>query len=288
LVSLQVNAQTTYSLDITVYGSPSSSSEFLSTGYNIDGSPWEYNFCGAVPSIAVAIIDSTTCEPVNNCNRNFGQANIFEDPDSNCIYDNATITTCRTRPENYFIFRCNNSVSIQAMASMLNSVDNGNFILAYSMFPSPYSTMDPAFISIFQQLGSTLIPALADNLPFIFFCKKGDTGSVEEISGSIVNSMITLNTTFQCDATGVNEIQGGKLLVIHPNPVSDEFTIAFGNQQYPVRISIYDGLGKMVLEKSIEENSKTINVKNLSAGFYYVRGTSKGYSGSAKVCVMHE
>src|SRR5689334_21026073 len=58
----KIKAQATDTLNITVYGSPSSSSEYNATGYTINGQPAEYNFCTAAPSIAIAIIDSASCQ----------------------------------------------------------------------------------------------------------------------------------------------------------------------------------------------------------------------------------
>src|SRR6187402_2373307 len=64
---------TNYTLLVTNYGNPTIPSEFNSLGYSIDGNVVEYNVCGPSPSIHIAIIDSVSCNPLNNCNKNFGQ-----------------------------------------------------------------------------------------------------------------------------------------------------------------------------------------------------------------------
>ena len=141
---------TTYTLDVVVYGNPSNGTELNETGYSINGAVQEYNLCTATPSIHIAIIDSITCNPVNNCNRDFGHANLFIDMDGDCVHDISTITTCyRTRPENYFIYRDNDETAIRRMAQLLDSVEDGHIIIAYSAYTYPYSSMDTSFKNVF-------------------------------------------------------------------------------------------------------------------------------------------
>ncbi|MEO8086668.1 MAG: T9SS type A sorting domain-containing protein [Bacteroidota bacterium] len=283
-----VSAQTTHYIDVTDYGSPSNSGEFNATGYSIDGQAVEYNGCTGVPSIHVAIIDSISCLPLTNCNKNLGQANIFYDPNGDCISDINTTYTCRSRAESYFIFRSNDVAQMQSLSHLLDSCGNGNYILVYTFMPSVFSTIDSAFSNSLQRLGSTLITTLPDNFPFIFYCKKGDAGSVQETSGTAPNSMITLNASYQCAANGIADITSGSAPVIYPNPASDEFNIAFGNHQQPLQIGIYDGTGRLLLEKSVGNNSEIINVKNLAEGFYYVRVASDNYNANAKICLARQ
>lgn len=280
-------AQTTHTIDALDYGNPGVAAQYNEIGYSIDGSIVEYSGCSGTPSIHVAIIDSLTCAPFTNCNNNFGQANIFVDPNGDCISDNNTVYTCRARPESYFIYRSNDAAQMESMANLLNSTGNGNYILVYTFLPSAFRVIDSAFVNSMQRLGSTLVITLPDSFPFIFFCKKGDTASVIETMGTHWEDTVSIHTTFECAPNLIDEIDDIHYLSVFPNPVSVEFTIEFGNQQYPVRISIYDVLGKLVFEKSIEENSRTINVKNFAEGFYFVKVTKEGYSGCSKVCVMH-
>jgi len=75
-----VNAQTTYYVDIIDYGILNNIAEMNSTGYSINGEVEEYNGYTAQPAIHIAIIDSATCTPMSNCNLDFGQINLFLDP----------------------------------------------------------------------------------------------------------------------------------------------------------------------------------------------------------------
>src|SRR5262245_33740629 len=95
LLTLSAGAQTLYTIDCNVWGNPANNTERDATGYSINGTVTEYGGCYYIPIIAVAIIDSSACKPLNNCNRTDGQSNLFLDPDSDCVYDNNTTFTCR-------------------------------------------------------------------------------------------------------------------------------------------------------------------------------------------------
>ncbi|CAN5692700.1 hypothetical protein BH11BAC1_BH11BAC1_13710 [soil metagenome] len=282
-----VNAQSTHTLDVLDYGNPSFASQFNEIGYSIDGEVIEYNTCTGIPSIHVAILDSITCLPWTNCNNNFGQVNSFNDPNGDCIVDANTVYTCRARPERFFIFRSDNPSQMQSMALLLSTITNGNYILIYTVFPSTFSTVDPAFSISLQGLGSMLVTTLPDSFPFIFFCKKGDVNSVIETAGTHWEDTISISTTFECALNGIEDLSSGKAPMIYPNPASAEFNLTFGNHNQLLSIVIYDATGRKVMEKSGGKNSSTINVKNLAEGFYFVRASGEGYSGSAKFLVMH-
>jgi len=252
------------------------------SGYYINGNVTEYGACGPVPSIHVAIIDSLTCEPLNNCNINFGQANIFTDPDGNCITDVNSIYTCRARPETFFIYRAQNTTSIQSMAHLLDSIDEGHIIIAYSVFPAMYSTMDTSFRNVFQRLGSTLIPTMSDTVPFIFVCRKGDSGSVHEVIGSTSGDSISISMTYQCGPTSIVDINANSFN-LYPNPVDDILHIDFNKIDFKTgEIKIYDAFGNLVSEKSKIEGDIEINTEGFPAGIYFIRFESTNYFSSVK------
>lgn len=188
--------QNVKSLDVTNYGSPASAGEYNSTGYTLNGEPWEYNFCGVTPSVHVVVIDSLTLIPWNTCNNNVGQANTYTDPNGDCVTDNNTVYTCRARAENYFIFRCGDATQMQAMQTFVNSVPAGNYIVIYSAFPFPYSTCSPAFTGALTDLGFNA-GLVQDNLPFIFFTQRGNFASDTSVFGSAPNSLVTLNKVLE-------------------------------------------------------------------------------------------
>ncbi len=185
--------QNVKSLDVTNYGSPLIPSEFNSTGYTLNGEPWEYNFCGGTPSFHVVVIDSLTLIPWNTCNNDVGQANTYNNANAFCANGTAT---CRARAENYFIFRCGDATQVQAMETFVNSVPNGNYIIIYSAFTYQYSNCDPAFLNMLNNLGFN--PGLVqDLLPFIFYTQMGNLASDTAVFGTAQGSLITLNRVLQ-------------------------------------------------------------------------------------------
>ena len=58
---------------------------------------------------------------------------------------------------------------------------------------------------------------------------------------------------------------------IYPNPAKNELTIRNNNNRSLGIIRIYDGSGKMIFKKFIGNTQTMIDVKNFSAGIYYIR-----------------
>jgi len=56
---------------------------------------------------------------------------------------------------------------------------------------------------------------------------------------------------------------------IFPNPVTDKFTIE-SNGVLPVRVKIFDGLGRILLEKMMDTPSQTFEVSEWTGGVYYM------------------
>ena len=154
------------------------------------------------PSIMIAVIDPITLNHwktpfldnntnpptylnINNC---FGQFN--GDPN---ICPGTTLMT-RNNPHGYFIFNYHDSLQMDALSYMLDSViPQGHYILAYSYIPNLYGSWplynDPLYaawpnslFTSFQNLGATgFINQSQVDDGFIFFCQKGDLNSVQEI-----------------------------------------------------------------------------------------------------------
>lgn len=133
----------------------------------------------------VAVIDPITLEPWytrftdwgTDLDHNFGNNN----DDQNSWYYNLS----NSRPMNIFTFNQNDPVRLDSMQSMiLNHVPDSHYLLIYTPFETLYdqwTALDSAdMYGLFQTLGSDSIHAGRPNLPFIFFCKKGDPNSVIE------------------------------------------------------------------------------------------------------------
>ncbi|WP_066219888.1 CBM96 family carbohydrate-binding protein [Formosa haliotis] len=71
-----------------------------------------------------------------------------------------------------------------------------------------------------------------------------------------------------------------RMVSLYPNPVTDEFTIsrAAGSS-----MSIYNVLGKLVLQNQIETDQQPINISKLNSGIYFVRLNKKGVKTTKKL-----
>jgi hypothetical protein len=60
-------------------------------------------------------------------------------------------------------------------------------------------------------------------------------------------------------------------LFLYPNPATDQVTIQNSNNKILGDLVIYDASGKMIYKKFVGNSQTTIDVKNFSAGVYYLR-----------------
>lgn len=187
-------------ISVDVYNSCSNADY---NAYYINGNQQEYGLCTCSPSLYVAIIDPVTHKPwgthvgTENPNNSFGNAN-----DGN---------NCRDRVEDYFIYRQNNYASMASFQNLVNNVvPDSFFILVYAPLYANYSgweSLDSAGIfGTFSALGSDSIIAGRPNLPFAFFCKKGNPNSVVEYCAQNSTDDFTMNAILDgYDYTGIEE-----------------------------------------------------------------------------------
>jgi len=81
-----------------------------------------------------------------------------------------------------------------------------------------------------------------------------------------------LSAAFVITTTGINEIAGENGINIYPNPAKGEFTITLNAALLNAQVVIFNVLGENVFEINISNELKTeINLKNISAGMYFVK-----------------
>lgn len=155
--------------------------------WSLDGDYYNDNYGvgNFTPKFHVAVIDPITLEPWytrftdwgTDLDHNFGNNN----DDMNSWY----YSLANSRPMNIFTFNQNDPVRLDSFQNMiLNHVPDSHYLLIYTPFQAQYdqwNALDSAgMYGLFETLGSDSIHAARPNLPFIFFCKKGDTSSVIE------------------------------------------------------------------------------------------------------------
>lgn len=144
--------------------------------YSIDGEEMEYGICTYSPGLYVAIIDPITLEP-------WGTHYGTENPTHSFGNDN-DLGSCRPRVEQFFIFRQNSLSQLTNFQNFMTSIPDSHYILVYSPMTTSYDQWDaiaPSMYTTFQNLGSDSIVPGRQNLPFAFFCRKGDPNTVVEL-----------------------------------------------------------------------------------------------------------
>ena len=135
----------------------------------------------AHPNIHVCVIDPITLEPWGtpkvvstgdtlNWERDYGQRNVN--------------MTSRDRPDYFFEFRQTDPAQIAAIEGMIDTVPDGHYILIYTIWKADYSYWDanaPGLYSKLVSLGSDSMAVTRQDESFIFFCRKGDPTSANEV-----------------------------------------------------------------------------------------------------------
>jgi len=137
--------------------------------YTIDGSMQAWPSCNVAPAFNVAIIDSATLEPWTSNRADFGARNY---PLCNGTY-----------LDKFFVFSSGDQNSQKKMASFIkDSVPNGNYILIFTWQSGYFSSLNQSLLDAFKFYGAKRLPS-KDNIPYIFFIKKGSPQTLQEIAG---------------------------------------------------------------------------------------------------------
>ena len=185
------------SLRVTTLGTPDGSqTQYNEIGYYLNNSPIEDNGCDVTAAVMVAVLDSISITPWNTCEYNFGQVNHFTLNGGSCNVNPTGNGNCRNRPENYFIFHFSSASEMDSLQNLINNIPNGNYIIMYSWYTYPYSTVNPSFFSGLTSLGFNT-GLLQNNLPFIYYVRKNFPGTKQEIHGTTQGDTLTLNALLQ-------------------------------------------------------------------------------------------
>ena len=96
----------------------------------------------------------------------------------------------------------------------------------------------------------------------------------------------TSNPILPLNTINVKNISEG-LISIFPNPSSNEFSINFNSEIRNCNVQIYDALGKLVLNETINGNSKTIETNTFNNGIYHLQLSNEKSIISKKLVVTH-
>jgi hypothetical protein len=117
-----------------------------------------------------------------------------------------------------------------------------------------YKDIDPPIGYVYYQIGMSN-PAGCD--------------PVKKSESDYSSSMSNLD---QVLVTGVNDVDENKPYVIFPNPVTDMLQIQYKNVvKRPIQFTVYNSLGKAVLEEYISARDTGVDVSSLSPGIYILQ-----------------
>ncbi len=170
-------------------------------GWNFNQAYWTTDLglqdgqgCGNYPSLVVGVVDpfdfSTWMSRYNGVGRFYGNVN-------NNGY-------CRGRQEKYFIFREAEHAQMDSLGSMLtNHIPDGHFVVVYSFLTLlKDSVANSTAMAALHALGANHLfnGNVPDSVPYIFFCRKGDPTSVQEIWGDSATAHINMSAQVQVSA----------------------------------------------------------------------------------------
>jgi hypothetical protein len=189
-----------------------STGEWSGTGWSLFGSTQDYGGWWT-PSIIVGVVDQCSLEAW--CANDYCVGQFNGDP-STCP---GVSNMGRNRCHKFFIWHNNTPAQLDSLASFLdNVVPDSNYIIAYTYIPNNYTSpmglydaWPPELFTAFQNLGATnMNPGQPDD-GFIFFAKKGDLSSAQEVhtpdtiagGTSLPTQLISFETLIVgCNTTG--------------------------------------------------------------------------------------
>lgn len=91
-------------------------------------------------------------------------------------------------------------------------------------------------------------------------CENGHDAEVEDYAINVLASLSSKDYTLE------------NLVTLYPNPVNDQLTIKFSNNDLPEGYTIYNMLGQVVSQKHVSNiTDLTVNTTSLSSGMYFVK-----------------
>ncbi len=108
--------------------------------------------------------------------------------------------------------------------------------------------------------------------------------SVAGSGGAATNTQVAFTSKTIGSVLSVND---NRLLQfsMFPNPSDNYVTLQLPSDVNKVQVSVFDYLGKALIQKSIGSNNNTLDISSLSAGIYFVRIQTDSKVGTKKLVV---
>lgn len=158
-------------------GSASNDNDYKLVKLTLDGGMQAWGCCGATPAINIAVIDSLELQSWTSDAANFGHRNY---------------PTCSGIATKQFNFTSQSAQELQGMAAMLDSVENGNYIILQTFRYGYFDSWDNSVFEACENVGANFIRSVPNNYPYIFFVKKGYPHTAIEVMGNSPNELIEI------------------------------------------------------------------------------------------------
>jgi hypothetical protein len=98
-------------------------------------------------------------------------------------------------------------------------------------------------------------------------------GRLMTTSGAVTTFSITANMTIGCPSLGVAASNKVNDFIVYPNPFNNRLTLQVNENNTNSEFSLYDVLGKTIIQKKITQTSTAIDV-NVVPGIYFYKFTN--------------
>lgn len=159
-------------------GTANNNTEYAKSKYLIDGTQMDWGACGANHYLNVVVIDPVSLDPWLSSHGSYGHYNY---------------PGCGPEIDKFMCFQSNNANARMNLARFLNdSVPDGHYILIFTFISGNFLSMEEDLLLAFERLGSSQIRYIQNDLPYIFFTRKGDISSTREVVGNNSDAEISL------------------------------------------------------------------------------------------------
>lgn len=234
--------------------------------YYINGDLKEYNVCQTTSQLHVAVIDPVSGEPWGTHYQSSNPTHYFGNANEN--------GACRQRVEYTFIYYQNDMGQMNNLDNLIsNVVPDGHFILVYSPMGATYNTWPANLFTTFAALGSDSLYPGRPNLPFAFFCRKGDPSSVVEVCAQNSGDNVVLNAVME----GYDYLGTEQTPLIGPAAVWNNVYWKQDPLETPssdttiLSINLYDiaGIWQSKIDTAFTRNDSIINLNTLVDAIQY-------------------
>ncbi len=187
----------------------------------------------------------------------------------------------------------------QTMHLVANIGINGEVNLIWSEYggiPFPtytiYRGSHPDSMDLFIQVPSTVTSYKDIDPPigYVYYqIGMSNPAGCDPVKKSESDYSSSLSNMDQVLVTGVNNVDENKPFKIFPNPVSDMLQIQYKNVvKRPIQFTIYNSLGKAVLEEYIRAGETRVDVSSLSPGIYLLQMLDDSETYSARFVIRRK